>query len=128
MGGYHLINFHPGSTKEGLLCIPLRGKSVCILFISPKTLVFFWLNVDTLIKRSVEIFFTPLFLNLKHLRIRSSRLLCYTYYLLFANILKWHQLETYIDDTQHDVMKMVLWLFLELLTKCVQLLSRNGNI
>ena len=78
--------------------------SLHIVYISKNACIFLtkcWYS-DQTFSRNI---FTPLFLNLKHLRIRSSRLLCYTYYLLFANILKWHQLETYIDDTQQTSWK-----------------------
>ena len=109
------------STRPSLegVRIPLLGNSVYILFISSTRLSVFLLNFDTLIKYSVETFSHSYAQNLKHLRMRNSRLFFYRYYWQIS----WHayQLETCIKDTpwemgsQDRVMNVVTRNLLELL-------------
>ena len=104
-------------TYQGL-CIPIRGNSVYILFISSKRLGIFKLNFDTLIICSVETFSHHYTEKLKRLRIHNLRLLFYTYYMKISwHVSLWnlhwgYPLKNWVTRWRHECGHVTAWNFL----------------
>ena len=115
-----------------LLCIPIRGNSVCILFISAWQTEIFKLNFAALIQVSIEYLWHPYTWNWKHLYMHNYAITRLR--ILYPRFMTWCRMVTYIKDTYwqmgsitDNIMNVTTWLFLEILSD-VWIFTRNVNL
>ena len=90
------------------MCIPLRGNSVYILFISSERIRIFKLNLAALTQVSIEPFSGPYKWNLKYLRMRKRQILITTSYLKIS----WHDMNLNLHWGYILISKVDQWFYL----------------